>query len=261
MWNTGGLRADLGLVRDGGWDRLDDEVQKERQARKIEWLRTHVNLSEPTVVFLEEVTGSLGDAKVGLRRTFTRLGYATLMLPGAGGGAGTELSRAKGQRHLRGGAQEQCIFRWRRVEGCGAMLGSADQAHAGATGKALQSRTTSACTGFIRLLRRKPANVSSHSCGARWTGWSSAVGRFCWATSTEWRGGAASGGSGPARGSTLAIGHCGRQRGGAASAARETTTLMRRCGWYAGPEGASLLLGTLRHSASGVPARLASTGP
>ena len=45
-------------------------------------------------MFLEEVTGSLTDAKIGLRRTFTRLGYATLMLPGAGGGAGTELSRA-----------------------------------------------------------------------------------------------------------------------------------------------------------------------
>ena len=67
VWNTGGLRADLGLVRGGGWDLLDNEARKERPAsqRKIEWLRTHVNLSEPTVVFLEEVTGSLGDAKIG----------------------------------------------------------------------------------------------------------------------------------------------------------------------------------------------------
>ena len=64
VWNTGELRADLGLVRDGGWDWLDEEARKERQAsqRKIEWLRTHVTLSEQTVVFLEEVTRSLGDA-------------------------------------------------------------------------------------------------------------------------------------------------------------------------------------------------------
>ena len=50
------------------------------------------------MVFLEEVTGSLADARIGLRQTFTRLrlGYATLMLPGAGGGAGTKLSRANG---------------------------------------------------------------------------------------------------------------------------------------------------------------------
>ena len=47
VWNTGGLRADLGLMRGGGWDLLDDEARKERQAsqRKIEWLRTHVTLS------------------------------------------------------------------------------------------------------------------------------------------------------------------------------------------------------------------------
>ena len=85
-------------MRDGGWDRLDDEARKERQAsqRKIKWLRTHVYLSEPTVVFLEEVTGSLADVRIGLRRTFTRLGYATLMLHGAGRGAGTELSQANG---------------------------------------------------------------------------------------------------------------------------------------------------------------------
>ena len=59
VWNTVGVRADLGLVRGGGWDLLDDEARRERQAsqRKIEWLRTHVYLSEPTVVFLEEVTG------------------------------------------------------------------------------------------------------------------------------------------------------------------------------------------------------------
>ena len=76
-----------------------NEAQRERQAsqRKIEWLvRTHVYLSEPTVVFLEEVTGSLADAKIGLRRTFNKLGYATLMLPGVGGGAGSERSQANG---------------------------------------------------------------------------------------------------------------------------------------------------------------------
>ena len=58
VWNTGGLRADLGLVRGRGWDLLDDEARSERQVsqRKIEWLRTHVYLSEPTVVFLEEAT-------------------------------------------------------------------------------------------------------------------------------------------------------------------------------------------------------------
>ena len=94
VWNTGGMRADLGQVRSGGWNLLDDEARRERRAsqRNIEWLREHVYLSKPTVVFLEEVTGSLADAKIGLRRTFNRLGYATLMLPGAGGGAGTELS-------------------------------------------------------------------------------------------------------------------------------------------------------------------------
>ena len=98
FWNTRGLRADLGLVRDGRWNLLDHEAQQERRAsqRKIEWLREHVYTSEPTVVFLEEVTGNLHDVKKGLRLTFARLGYATLMLPGAGGGAGTELSQANG---------------------------------------------------------------------------------------------------------------------------------------------------------------------
>ena len=53
-WNTRGLRADLGLVRDGRWNLLDREAQQERRAsqRKIEWLREHVYTSEPTVVFL-----------------------------------------------------------------------------------------------------------------------------------------------------------------------------------------------------------------
>ena len=97
-WNTGGMRADLGLVRDGRWNLLDHETRLERRAsqRKIGWLREHVYTSEPTVVFLKEVTGSLQDAKKGLRLTFARLGYATLMLPGAGGGAGSELSQANG---------------------------------------------------------------------------------------------------------------------------------------------------------------------
>ena len=66
-WNTGGMRADLGIVRDGRWNLLDVEARRERRAsqRKIEWLREHVYTSEPTVVFLEEVTGSLQDAKKG----------------------------------------------------------------------------------------------------------------------------------------------------------------------------------------------------
>ena len=102
VWNTGGLRADIGLVRGGGWAALDAEAQQERRSsqRKIEWLRMHVTQSEPTVVFLEEVTGSLTEATTGLRMAFSRMGYATLVLPssGAGGGAGTELSR------------ENCIF-------------------------------------------------------------------------------------------------------------------------------------------------------
>ena len=51
FWNTHGLRADLGLVRDGRWNLLDHEAQQERRAsqRKIEWLREHVYTSEPTV--------------------------------------------------------------------------------------------------------------------------------------------------------------------------------------------------------------------
>ena len=196
VWNTGGLRADLGLVRDGGWDRLDDEARKERQASqgKIEWLRTHITLSEPTVVFLEEVTGSLGDARTGLRRTFTRLGYATLMLPGAGGGAGTELSRANG------------IFAAVRRDSASFVGGACRVAsrclgvqikHTLEPGKAVRNYVcTCTATGFTRSLRRMPANASSHSCGARWTGWSSEAGGCCWATSTEWC--AASGGSGAA---------------------------------------------------------------
>ena len=133
VWNTGGLRADLGLVRDGGWDQLNDEAQMERRAsqRKIEWLCTHVTQSEPTVVFLEEVTGSLREATTGLRRTFIRLGYETLMLPGAGGGAGTELSRANGIfAAVRRGMQR--VFRRWCLEGCVEVLESTDQAHAGA---------------------------------------------------------------------------------------------------------------------------------
>ena len=31
VWNTRGLRADLGLVRDGGWNLLDREAQQERR--------------------------------------------------------------------------------------------------------------------------------------------------------------------------------------------------------------------------------------
>ena len=98
MWNTRGLRANLGLVRDGRWNLMDHEAQQEHRAsqRKIEWLREHVYSAEPTVVFLEEVTGNFHDAKKGLRLTFARLGYTTLMLPGAGGGAGSELSQANG---------------------------------------------------------------------------------------------------------------------------------------------------------------------
>ena len=38
VWNTGGMRADLGLVQSGGWNLLDDEARRERRAsqRKIE---------------------------------------------------------------------------------------------------------------------------------------------------------------------------------------------------------------------------------
>ena len=115
-WNIGGLCADLGLVRKG-WDELDAEAQSARRAsqrkmmkrrasqRNMEWLRAQVAQSEPTVVFLEEVSGSFKEQALGLRRAFNLMGYETLMLPGEGGGAGTELSHANGD--LRCGAQGQ----------------------------------------------------------------------------------------------------------------------------------------------------------
>ena len=164
MWNTGGLRADLGLVRDGGWDRLDDEKRKERQAskRNIEWLRTHVTLSEPTVVFLEEVTGSLGDAKIGLRRTFTRLGYATLMLPGEGGGAGkaralSSVGPTASSRRCAGTVRLSSAAR-------GGLRRGAWECRSSTRWKwARQSGTTSACTGFTRSPRRRSANDLSRS--------------------------------------------------------------------------------------------------
>ena len=44
VWNTGGLRADLGLVRSGGWAELDDEAQKEyrRRGGPVNAISSHV---------------------------------------------------------------------------------------------------------------------------------------------------------------------------------------------------------------------------
>ena len=127
---------------------------------------------------------------MGLRRTFTRLGYATLMLPGVGGGAGTELSRANGIfAAVRRDSVSFVGGAWRVVAWC---LGVQIK-HTLEPGKAVRNYV---CMHGLHPVAQAEVGErfeTSRSCGARWIGWSSEAGDCCWATSTEWC--AASGGA------------------------------------------------------------------
>ena len=74
FWNTGGLRADVGIVREG-WSAMDNEAKELRRAsqRKMAWLRMQVETQQPTVVFLAEVYGTFTEIKKGLQLSFKNM--------------------------------------------------------------------------------------------------------------------------------------------------------------------------------------------